>query len=60
MAQTAAERKAKQRQDMLEKGFVRKDLWLSKESLEIVDKFKADNELKSIDDALNELLKALN
>ena len=60
MAQTAAERKAKQRQDMLEKGFVRKDLWLSKESLEIVDKFKADNELKSIDDAVNELLKALN
>ena len=59
MAQTAAERKAKQRQDMLEKGFVRKDLWLSRESLEIVDKFKADNELKSIDDALNELLKAL-
>ena len=59
MAQTAAERKAKQRQDMLEKGFVRKDLWLSKESLEIVDKFKADNELKSIDDAVNELLKAL-
>ena len=60
MAQTAAERKAKQRQDMLEKGFVRKDLWLSRESLEIVDKFKADNELKSIDDAVNELLKALN
>ena len=60
MAQTAAERKAKQRQEMLEKGFVRKDLWLSRESLEIVDKFKADNELKSIDDAVNELLKALN
>ena len=59
MAQTAAERKAKQRQEMLEKGFFRKDLWLSKESLEIVDKFKADNELKSIDDAVNELLKAL-
>ncbi len=60
MAQTAAERKAKQRKEMIEKGFVRKDLWLSRESLEIVDKFKADNELKSIDDAVNELLKALN
>ena len=60
MAQTAAERKAKQRKEMTEKGFVRKDLWLSRESLEIVDKFKADNELKSIDDAVNELLKALN
>ena len=59
MAQTAAERKAKQRKEMIEKGFVRKDLWLSRESLEIVDKFKADNELKSIDDAVNELLKAL-
>ena len=60
MAQTAAERKAKQCKEMIEKGFVRKDLWLSRESLEIVDKFKADNELKSIDDAVNELLKALN
>ena len=38
MAQTAAERKAKQRQEMLEKGFVRKDLWLSKESLDLIEK----------------------
>jgi len=60
MAQTAAERKAKQRQEMLEKGFVRKDLWLSKESLDLIEKYKTENNLKSNDDALNQLLKALN
>lgn len=60
MAQTAAERKAKQRQDMLEKGFVRKDLWLSKESLDLIEKYKIEHDLKSNDDAVNELLKALN
>ena len=60
MAQTAAERKAKQRQDMLEKGFVRKDLWLSKKSLDLIEKYKIEHDLKSNDDAVNELLKALN
>lgn len=60
MAQTAAERKAKQRREMLEKGFVRKDLWLSKESLDLIEKYKIENNLKSNDDALNQLLKALN
>lgn len=59
MASTAAERKAKQRQEMLEKGFVRKDLWLSKESLEIIEKFKADHDLKSNDEAINQILKTL-
>lgn len=60
MASTAAERKAKQRQEMLEKGFVRKDLWLSKESLEIIEKYKTERNLKSNDEAINQLLKALN
>lgn len=60
MAQTAAERKAKQRQEMLEKGFLRKDLWLSKESLETIEKYKIEHDLKSNDEALNQLLKALN
>ena len=59
MAQTAAERKAKQRQEMLEKGFVRKDIWLSKESLETIEKYKIEHDLKSNDEALNQLLKAL-
>ena len=58
MAQTAAERKAKQRQEMLEKGFVRKDLWLSKESLETIEKYKIEHNLKSNDEAINQLLKA--
>lgn len=60
MASTAAERKSKQRQEMLEKGFVRKDLWLSKENLETIEKHKIEHNLKSIDEALNQLLKALN
>lgn len=59
MAQTTAERKAKQRQEMLEKGFVRKDLWLSKESLDLIEKYKIENNLKSNDEAINQLLKAL-
>lgn len=59
MAQTAAERKAKQRQEMLEKGFVRKDLWLSKESLETIERYKIEHNLKSNDEALNQILKAL-
>lgn len=59
MAQTAAERKAKQRQEMLEKGFVRKDIWLSKENLDLIEKYKIENNLKSSDDAVNELLKTL-
>ena len=59
MASTAAERKAKQRQEMLEKGFVRKDLWLSKESLEVIEKYKLEHSLKSNDEALNQILKAL-
>lgn len=56
MASTAAERKAKQRQEMLSKGFVRKDLWLSKDSLEILEKCKTEHNLKSLDEALNKLL----
>ena len=60
MASTAAERKSKQRQEMLEKGFVRKDLWLSKESLDLIEKYKIENNLKSNDEAINQLLKALN
>lgn len=59
MAQTASERKAKQRQEMLEKGFVRKDLWLSKESLDLIEKYKIENNLKSNDEAINQLLMAL-
>lgn len=56
MATTAAERKAKQRREMLEKGLIRKDLWLSKESLEVIENFKFVNELKSNDEAINQIL----
>ncbi|MHC3124749.1 hypothetical protein [Acinetobacter sp. GN11] len=56
MATTSAERKAKQRKNMLEKGLVRKDLWLSKESIEVIENFKLANKLESNDDALNQIL----
>ncbi|MBJ8450352.1 hypothetical protein I6M90_00810 [Acinetobacter bereziniae] len=59
MATTAAERKAKQRQEMIDKGFVRKDLWLSKESIEAIEKYKTENNLKSNDEAINLILKTL-
>lgn len=59
MASSAAERKAKQRQEMLEKGFERKDFWLTKESLEIIEGFKKEHDLKSRDEALNQLLQKL-
>lgn len=57
MASTAAERKAKQRQEMLDKGFSRKDLWLSKESLELIEKYKSQHDLKSNDEAINQIIK---
>lgn len=57
MASTAAERKAKQRQEMLDKGFTRKDLWLSKESLELIEKYKSEHNLKSNDEAINQIVK---
>ena len=59
MASTSAERKAKQRQEMIEKGFVRKDMWLSKESIEVIEAYKIKHELKSNDEALNQIIKDL-
>lgn len=59
MALTAAQRKAKQREEMLAKGFERKDFWLTKDSLELIENYKKEHNLKSRDEALNELLKAL-
>ncbi|RKG30961.1 hypothetical protein [Acinetobacter tianfuensis] len=56
MASTAAERKAKQRQEMIDKGFTRKDLWFSKNTIEIIEKYKKDNNLKSIDEAVNDMI----
>lgn len=59
MATTSAERKAKQRQEMIDKGFVRKDLWLSKESIEAIEKYKTENNLKSNDEAINQLIQSI-
>lgn len=57
MASSAAERKAKQRQEMLEKGFERKDFWLTSESLGTIENYKKDHKLKSRDEAINQILK---
>ncbi len=59
MASTSAERKAKQRREMLDKGFSSKDLWLSKKSISRLEKYKADHNLKSNDDAINQILENL-
>ena len=59
MASTSAERKAKQRREMLDKGFSRKDLWLSKKSISRLEKYKADHNLKTNDVAINQILETL-
>ncbi|RCT89700.1 hypothetical protein [Acinetobacter baumannii] len=59
MASTSAERKRKQRNRMLEKGYSRKDFWLTKTSVELIEQYKADKKLDSNDDALNKLLDIL-
>ena len=59
MASTAAERKAKQRREMLDKVFSRKDFWLSKESISRLEKYKADHNLKTNDVAINQILETL-
>lgn len=58
MSLTPAQRKAKQRKYMIEKGFVRKDFWLSESSLKIINDYKDLHNLSN-DDAINKLLEKL-
>lgn len=56
MAQTAAERKAKERQIKKEQGMVLKQVWLLPEIIQIIEKYK--NKFDATDeDAINELIK---
>lgn len=56
MAQTAAERKAKERQLKKEQGMVLKQIWLLPETIKIIEKYK-DKFDATDEDAINELIK---
>ncbi len=60
MASTAAERKRKEREEKKEQGMVQKSFWLSEDEVKVIESFKQNNELKTNDEALQQILKALN
>ena len=60
MATTAAERKAAETKRKAEMGFKRKSFWLSEDEFKIIECFKKTNNLKNNDEALQQILKALN
>ena len=59
MASTAAERKAAETQRKAEMGLKRKSFWLSEDEFKIIESFKQNNELKTNDEALQQILKAI-
>ena len=59
MASTAAERKAAETQRKAEQGLKRKSFWLSQDEFKIIESFKQNNELKTNDEALQQILKAI-
>lgn len=59
MASTAAERKAKETQRKAEMGLKRRSFWLSEDEFKIIENFKLRNKLKTNDEALRQMLKAL-
>ena len=59
MASTAAERKAAETQRKAEIGLKRKSFWLSEDEFKIIESFKQNNELKTNDEALQQILKAI-
>lgn len=56
MASTAAERKAKERQQKKDQGMVLKQVWLLPETIKIIEKYK-DKFDATDEDAINELIK---
>ena len=60
MASTAAERKAKETQRKAEMGLKRRSFWLSDEDIKIIESFKKSNNLRTNDEALQQILKNLN
>ena len=59
MASTAAERKRKEREEKKEQGMVQKSFWLSEDEVKVIESFKQNNELKTNDEALQQILKAI-
>ena len=59
MASTAAERKAKETQRKAEMGLKRRSFWLSDEDIKIIVSFKKSNNLRTNDEALQQILKSL-
>ena len=60
MASTVAERKRKEREEKKEQGMVQKSFWLSEDEVKVIENFKQSNNLKTNDEALHQILKALN
>ena len=60
MASTAAERKAKETQRKAEMGLKRRSFWLSEDEFKIIESFKKSNNLRTNDEALQQILKNLN
>ena len=58
MARTATERKAAETQRKAEIGLKRKSFWLSEDEFKIIESFKQNNELKTNDEALQQILTA--
>ena len=59
MASTAAERKRKEREEKKEQGMVQKSFWLSEDEVKVIESFKQNNELKTNDEALQQILNAI-
>ena len=59
MASTAAERKAAETKRKAEQGLKRKSFWLSEDEFKIIENFKQSNNLKTNDEALQQILKTL-
>ena len=57
MASTAAERKAAETKRKSEQGLKRKSFWLSQDEFKIIESFKISNDLKTNDEALQQILK---
>lgn len=58
MARAAAQRKAEEANRKSQQGLKRRSYWLNEESIETIENYKTANNLKSNDEAINQLLKA--
>ena len=59
MASTAAERQKERHNRMLEKGFKKRAFYVNEDTLKNLTEYKEANNLDSLDEALQQILKAL-